>query len=351
MGNITAYYNFGPLLSRNGTYNFCIGGRGLGKSYGAKEKAINDAIKTGLKDGFENCDQFIYLRRYKEELQMSKDTFFADILGKFPDWDFRSQGYEGQISPVADRDVKNRVWKTIGYFIPLSVAQKYKSVAFPRVRLIIFDEFIIEKGVTRYLPNEAIAFNNFYSTVDRWKDKTRAIFLANSVVITNPYFIFYKIDPAKADKGGFVKLHDGFVICHFPNSAEFQNEAYQTQFGRFIKDTDYAEYAIGNQFSDAHTSLIGSKNSRARYLFTLEGSGGGTFSVWYDMMRNEYYCQDKRPKQETMFTLDSERMSEDKTLMTFSDKPLAMLRTAFKHARVAFNSPQTRNAFLEIFTR
>src|SRR5437868_2634218 len=178
MSKITKYYDYAALFSRNGTYNICVGGRGLGKTYGAQKKAIRDAITSGLKDGFDKCDQFIYLRRYKEELQMSRDTFFAAVGEEFPAWDFKAEGFEAKISPAADRDIKKRVWKTIGFFIPLSVAQKYKSVAFPRVKLIIFDEFIIEKGVTHYLPNEAIAFNNFFSTVDRYKDKTRVLFLA-----------------------------------------------------------------------------------------------------------------------------------------------------------------------------
>jgi hypothetical protein len=349
-----SYYSFAKILSYNATYNFVPGGRGIGKTYGAKDKGIADAIKSGIANGFDNCDQFIYLRRYKEELQMSADTFFADIAHKFPDWDFRRVGFEAQISPAGDREVKRRVWKTIGYFVALSVAQKFKSVAFPRVKLIIYDEFIIEKGVTHYLPNEAIAFNNFYSTVDRWKDKTRVIFIANSVAITNPFFIHYKIDPALADKNGFLKVNvgesKGFLICHFPDSSQFASEVYQTKFGKFIEGTEYADYAVGNQFADANDALIGDKRYQARYLFTLD-TFGVSFSVWYDMMKDKYHCQEKRPKEEIIYTLNKERMSEEKTLMTFSDRPLGMLRNAFNQARVTFDKPQTRNAFFEIYKR
>lgn len=355
VSKISAYYNFAEVLSYNASYNFIIGARGLGKTYGAEKDAINDAIKTGIKDGFDNCDQFIYLRRYKEELQMSRDTFFAAVGVEFPDWDFKINGFEAQISPIGDRDKKRRVWKTIGFFIALSVAQKYKSVAFPRVKKIIYDEFIIEKGVTHYLPNEAVAFNNFFSTVDRYKDKTRVLFLANSVVITNPYFIHYDIDPSKANAKGFLrknKLRDGrhFLICHFPDSELFRNEVYDTDFGQFIEDSEYADYAVGNKFADAHTGLVNPKTYKARYIFTIEANSG-KFSVWYDINTNKYHCESKLPKVQDIVVLNPERMSDDKRLMTWSDKGLSMLRGAYNHARVNFDKPQTRNAFLEIFKR
>jgi hypothetical protein len=343
LGKITKYYSFAKLDSYNARYNMAVGGRGIGKTYGKKVKAVRDAIRRG--------EQFIYVRRYREELQLAKETFFSDFQHVFEDWDFRTQGRTAQMSPASQRDKKKREWKTIGFFVALSQAQSYKSVNFELVKTIIFDEFIIEKSATHYLPNEAIIFNNFFSTVDRYKDKTRVYFLANSVAVTNPYFIYYKIEPGQADNNGFLKIDtDGFMICHFIDSKEFENEVYKTQFGKFIQGTEYADYAVGNQFGDNHTSLIDEKTSRARYMFTLE-TASGVFSVWYDMVADKYFCQDKRPKDETIVTLEPERMSEKKTLMTFADKPLAMLRTAFRHDRVRFDRAPTRNAFLEIFKR
>ena len=348
------YYNYDKLLSYNATYNICVGGRGLGKTYGAKRKVLRNAINTlNLSTGY--CDQFIYLRRYKTEIKLSKDTFFADIWHEFPDWDFRTVGYEAQIAPIATREIKGRKWIVIGYFLPLATSQQYKGVAFPRVKTIIFDEFIIETGVIRYLPNETVVFNNFYSTVDRYKDKTRVYFLANSVSITNPYFVDWDINPRTSDKNGIVKAYKNpesethFIVAHFVESKEFNSQAYETVFGRFIQGTSYAEYAVENQFSDNHENLIKPKGTNAEYKYTVE-TKLSTFSVWYDLYTREWYCLEKRPRgDETIFTMVPGLMDTYKTLVVWRDKPLAMLRNAFKNGVMSFDKPATRNSFLEIF--
>lgn len=333
------YYNFDTIYSRNGVYNFIVGERGNGKTFGAKDKAIVANIKRN--------DQFIYLRRFKSELQAAKQTFFADIEHKFPDWDFRVNGNEAQRAPVETRDEAKRKWTTMGFFLALSVAQTQKSVSFIKVKTIIFDEFIIEKGSTHYLPNEHIAFNNFFLTVDRYKEKTRVFFLANSVSIMNPYFMEFNIKPTSE----WVIKDEGFIVVHFIKPGEFANQVLKTRFGRFIEGTEYAEYAVANQFADNHEMMIATKPSSAKYNFSIE-TKNGTFSVWYDSKGELYYVQKQLPKgTNRMLTLVPEKMGEGKILVTFSDKVLSQMRTAFRQDKMRFDNPQGRNAMTEIFKR
>lgn len=333
------YYSFDKIYSFNATYMFVNGGRGLGKTYGAKRKAIRAAIDKG--------EEFIYLRRYKSEMS-ARNTFFADIAHEFPDYDFRVDGIKAEYSPATYRDEKKRPWTVMGYFAALSVGQTMKGMSFPKVTLIIYDEYIIEKGALHYLPDESNVFNNFYSTVDRWKDKTRVLFLANSVSIMNPYFTAYAIRPDKGEE--FQKLYNGFIAVHFADSSEFASSVYQTKFGQFIKGTSYADYSVGNDFSDANDKLLDFKDEQARYAYTLE-TPQGAFSVWVNSISGKWYVQAKRPRKEVLYVSEAYMMEEGKILMQNTDKLMQYLRSAFKRGMMYFDTPTTRNLFVDMSQR
>ena len=61
------YLDYNKICSYNAMVNMIIGGRGIGKSYGAKKMVMKNFLKRG--------EEFIYLRRYKQELQKTSRTF------------------------------------------------------------------------------------------------------------------------------------------------------------------------------------------------------------------------------------------------------------------------------------
>jgi hypothetical protein len=340
------YYNFDKVMSYNATIMIVSGGRGIGKTYGAKEKVIDKALRSF--ESHDAIDQFIYLRRYKDEIKKTRPNFFKDIEHEYPNYDFRIEGITAQFAPANTRDEKKRPWYVMGYFIALSTAANERGVAYPMVKTIIFDEFIMEKSATVYLPNEASVFLNFYSTVDRWKDKTRVFMLSNAVSIHNPYFLEWDIKPDQVQE--FTRYGNGFVVTHFPEAKDFQSSVYKTKFGQFIKDTEFATFAVANQFSDNNDHLIKVKDKKAAYSYTLEAKSG-TFSVWINDIEGFVYAQSKLPGKQRMFTLDPEKMDEGKRLLTYTDKQLQVLRAAFNTGMMYFDSARTRNSLLEIFKR
>lgn len=339
------WYNYARVLSFNSVWNMVCGGRGLGKTFGAKKIAINKAIKHG--------EQFIYLRRYKPDITHAKEEFWNDIEHLWPEFDFRTNGWKAQMSPVAAREDKKRQWTNIGYFIPLSSAQSYKSVPFPLVTTIVYDEFILEKAGQQYLPDEATIFQNFYNTVDRYQDKTRVFFLANSVSIANPYFVKWKIKPDENtdEFKRYGQLRDGryFLVAHFPDAAEFQQSVYQTAFGQWIEGTEYGEYAVGNDFADNHDALIERKDPDAKYAFSLHTTSG-KFAVWWNSRTDKFYTRGVQPRG-TLFwyTNDVRYVTEDVSYLARSDRPLEMLRRAFHRGMVFFDEPSTRQSMLDVF--
>lgn len=331
------YYDPQPLRTRNAVFNAVCGARGLGKTYGFKKQAINDFLKKRK--------QFIMLRRYDTELDTRRSAF-NDIVHEFPNYDFEVVGYTGFISHVKHRDDKKRVWQELCFFVSLSTAQSKKSTPYPNVHTIIFDEFIIENEArTGYLKNEVTAFINFYSTVDRYQDRVKVYFLANSVAITNPYFIAWGIRPKEGQE--FITKQDGFICFQFPDGKAFSASIYKTRFGQFIKGTEYADYAVENVFGDNHDMLLALKDSRATYQFTLE-TKGGVLVVWYSHRNGYYYAQEKRPKQEKIYTTMPNKMSDEKLLLLANEPLMQIVKTAIRKGRMFFDTPKTRNTALGI---
>lgn len=326
------WYSYEPVLSRGGFYNFIVGGRGVGKTYGAKRLAI----KAYLRDG----SQFIYIRRRVAELD-KRASFFADIKHEFPDYAFRVEGLEGQI--CRDPKAAKKTWETICYFEALSTSHKRKSTPYPKVKFIIYDEFVIDKANTQYLKNEFTMFNDFYNTVDRFQDRVKVFFLGNAVTIDNPYFLELGIRPIQE----FSKSHDGYVVVNIVDSKEYANEVMNSKFGRFIASTSYADYAVGNEFHDNHNKLIEDKPGTARYTFTIETPSGG-FSIWHDAKTSKIYCHRSRPKLENIGVMTPQQMREGVVLLGRGDDLVKGVVNAYRRDRVRFDRPQTRNRFQEM---
>lgn len=329
------FYDFAPILTRNGLWNMVIGGRGIGKSYGFKKLMVRDALRNGV--------EFIYMRRYREELNLAASTFFDDLQAnnEFPDYEFEYKGGKFWARP-AGSDEKMKV---IGHAVPLSIAHQYKSVAFPLVKWMMYDEFIQEKG-NAYLPQEVNKLHGFYNTVDRYDGRVRLMMLANSISIMAPHLTYFDIVPEEGR--AWYKADEGFLIAHFPDDAQFRNAVLDTRYGRMISKRDIGAMAIGNVFSDNGDHFIARKSARAKYLYTLETSKGA-FSVWYDVQEGQLFAQAKRPKGELVLTMHPENVRPGVILVFTSDPRIVRLKEFFKRGLMSFDKAPTRNKLLEIF--
>lgn len=282
------WYDVNKTLSHNCLLNFVVGPRGVGKTYSCKRRVIKKFLKTGA--------QFVYLRRYKTELEPSEiEKFFDDIMVEFQDIQFGVEGgrffIDGHLS---------------GYAIPLSKAAQYKSVPFPMVETIIFDEFIIDQGMIRYLPNEVVTFNEMYSTIARLRD-VPVLFLSNAITFTNPYFLFYDL---KLQQGQKI-LKKGDILLELVDSPEYTRMASETRFGRIIANTDYGKYALKNQFLRDNETFVEKMPAAGTSLFNLK-IGGQIFTVYSVIGTSLWYVSediDPTCKRNISFDVDSHDVS------------------------------------------
>ena len=326
-----SWYSYNKVLSYGAAINMVMGARGLGKTYGAKKFALKNAVNKH--------EKFIYLRRYNTELKQIS-TFFDDIQHEFPGHEFKLQGRTAVCRVIGDKK-----WQEIGYFLALSTAGNVKSVPFPDVTTILFDEFIIETGMSRYLPDEVTKFLDFYSTVDRYQDNTRVLMMSNSVSIMNPYFAQWRIMPGDHE---IQRFGEGFICAHFVDSEQFAKEIANTRFGKFIlkHDSRYAEYAVNNEFRDNDDRLVCRKTGEARYKYTIR-CDAGSFSVWEAI--HAVFIQRRRPKSnEVLYTLTDDVREGEIGLVT-SDYMVRWLRAQYRRGRCFFDSAASRNSFQELF--
>lgn len=316
------------LLSRNKLFNFVIGNRGGGKSFGAKVLAVNNYIK--------NKKQFVYIRRYGTELETIQN-YFSDVVkeGYFKGHDF---------------EAKNGCFymdgNCIGYYIQLSTSSKNKSTSYPDVSLIIYDEFIIDKGTYRYLKDEVTVFLDLYETIARPGSKqfdVRVLFISNAISAINPYFVYFGILPRTGQK--FINKKECCVEMY--KNEQFVDVKRNTKFGRLIEGTKYGNYNIENEFLRDNDNFIEKLTGKAICWYELIYMNV-RYSVWYGQETGYVYITDlKAPQSVQKYSLTTEDYMPNMLLLTSKQNSFKRLKEAYEYGQVRFTSLKCKSAFLE----
>lgn len=267
------YYDGNRTLTHNCLFNFVVGSRTAGKTFWFKKWAIEDFLKNEM--------QFVYVRRYAKEIKKSKPKFFDDIRFMFPDHELKVKGDEFLIDD-----------KVAGYCIILSTAKIEKSVPYPFVNKICLDEFLIEKGHYKYLPDEVGSFLNLYETIARPGSEhcdVITFFMANAITWTNPYFLYFNVkQPTKVDKNGKAIWKKDEILLELSADERLIEAKEKTRFGSIIKGTPYGDYSINNKFLLDDNTFIERKSPNAKYYFTFRYKEN-SYGVWIDMVEGKMW--------------------------------------------------------------
>ena len=284
------FWDIGRTLTYNALFNFIVGNRGGGKSYGAKKRCIDNFIKRK--------EQFGYIRRYKDDLKKPMQQFFDDIAWEYPDYEFKIDGDKFLIRlKPANENEKWTKEDIAGYGFELSTANNKKSISYPDITTLVFDEFLLDKGFQRYLPNEVQAFLNLYETVARpgtQHPRVVVFFLANAISITNPYFLYFNLKmPSMIDKNNkYIWKHPKKpILVEDVRNEKFIDKKRNTEFGSIIEGTEYADYSIENKFLLDDDSFIEKKSPNARYYFTFVYNNKN-FGVWVNFTEGKIWVSE-----------------------------------------------------------
>lgn len=327
--DMSMWWDISKSQGYNCLFNFIIGNRGGGKTYGVKKWGIDSFLKTGK--------QFIYLRRYNTEVENVKDKFFDDISKNYPDVKFEVKGNTFYIND-----------EIAGWIFALSTAKILKSNSFPNVNKIFFDEFIIDKGNYRYLRDEVYNFLEFYETVARMRDDVKVYFLSNAITITNPYFTYFKIHPPKNKT--IARVRDDILI-EMVNNEEYIKAKKQTRFGKLIEGTQYGRYSIDNVFLRDNDEFVVKKLPPKLSQAFLIKWNGKLYGGWYGEDGVLYMSYKHNPNTNQILAFTTDDHEENTLLMRSNSYLVQMLRKGFAHNLIRFDSISVKNELLPLLER
>lgn len=316
------YWDIHPSLSYNALFNFIVGNRGAGKTFGAKKHVINRFLKAD--------EEFIYLRRFKEEVTSRLcANFFTDIQGEFPEHDLTVVMKDFFIDG-----------KHAGYALPLSTSKILKGIPYPNVRTIIFDEFIMDVGSYRYLPDEVTMFLEFFETVARMRDNVRVYFLSNALTVTNPYFLYFDLQMPPEGKIAF----KNDILIENVCKSDYIEAKVSTRFGKMTEGTAYGNYAVKNQFLRDNYDFIEKKSGRCTPLFSVR-IDSFEFCVWHGIDQGLLYVSSDIPQQLRVFTLTkADHTPNDVLIGSLRSQPVFnVFLSQFFEGNVRFESMNLKN--------
>lgn len=180
------FWDIRPIKKIPAQYRIIYGERSNGKSYGVLLDGIKDYITTGA--------QFAYIRRWPDDIKTRKmQQLFEAILrnGEILKWSngkwngikykygkFYLIATDGEGTVVEDET-------PFAFTFAISAMEHDKSIAYPGIKRIVFDEFISRVA---YIPDEFPMFMNILSTLIRERDDVEIWMLGNTVSKDCPYF-------------------------------------------------------------------------------------------------------------------------------------------------------------------
>lgn len=236
------YANVRGIAELGLPFNFLVGGRGTGKTYGALLYAIEDNIPN------------IFMRRTQTQVDMIMLPEYSP---------YKTLADDLELEVVTKKLTKNSSVVLIdeqefSTILALSTVSNIRGFDASDKQLLIYDEFIPEPH-ERAIKQEGGAFKHAYETINRnrelkGKNPVQVLALANANDIANPIFIEFGLVTVaeKMKRRGQMEMIDrrkGIGIFFFDDS-RISKQKEQTALYRANPDSEFNKLALGNDFSN-----------------------------------------------------------------------------------------------------
>lgn len=355
------YYNLSNILKYKADYNVIIGERSNGKTYALLEKAVKDFC-----DGMERNQiiQTAYIRRWNDDIIGKRiENLFNSIVSNGLISKYSKNKYDRVIfvkgcfymaREATDDEIKaTRYRKSVVadktpfcYVFSLSTNEHIKSLSYPYIKNIIFDEFLTRM---MYLPNEFVVFMNLLSTLIRDRDNIQIFMLGNTVNKESIYFSEMGISNIDKQKQGTIDLYEfgndlliAVEYCDNVNKSKKSNKYFAFDNPRLQMITSGKwELAIYNHLP------IGYKIEKKDIAFTFTFSHNNKLATGNVIIKdNDYFLFIHRkttPYKDGLIygDIDSVDYLHKSDFITCKDKISVKILQLFKMRKVYYDSNET----------
>ena len=283
----SGYLDIREILKQGLPFNFIIGNRACGKTYGALETAVTDGIT------------FLFMRRTQAQADIINKPEFSPFkvlnvdkgwtvgtssITKYNSGFYHMEEQDGKLTPVSG---------PIGYTAALSTFSNVRGFDGSDIKLLIYDEFIPEKH-ERPIKGEATAFFNTYETINRNRELTgipplQCLCLANANDLANPIFLELNLvrrcEKMRASgQEVYIDRKRGIGLFILHDSPIAKKKA-QTALYKMVGDGQFAQMSLSNDFSMEERSRIQSRKITEYKPVVMIGE----ITIFRHKSRREYY--------------------------------------------------------------
>lgn len=328
------YLDIAKILSHGLPFNFIVGGRATGKTYGA------------LKYAYESHTRFILMRRTQAQTDLINKPEFNPYKAINTDLGSDIQiksisKYNSRIfEPAGDND------NLLGYTCALSTISNMRGFDASDCKLLIYDEFIPERH-ERPIKGEGAAFLNAYESINRNRElkgelPLQVLGLANAFNIANPIFLELglvgRAEKMKASGQELFIDRDRGILMVLLQKSKISKAKADTALYR-LSSGSYNDMALSNDFIYNNSDSIKAQALKEYKLLCTVGE----ISIYRHKSKREYYVSEHRSGTAPQYK------SDEVGIMRYRRKHGLILAPAYVNNRVLFENILTKTLF-ELYT-
>lgn len=283
------FYSYDEIDKTNANYRVIYGERSNGKTFGY-------IVSHGFDNWYYKGEQFFYVRRTDEEIRPAKlnELWGDDALdyintlckSKYPDYiGFYIEAIRNKFYLKGRLDGKKaEVIDIIGHYCCLTKAHTLKSVQFPLVTTMAYDEFLYSVSTGVYISDELNRLINLVSTIKRRRTNFVVYLLGNTVNRNSELLADMGINPRNINQGEIKvfsfksknefgeKLEntvavehtrhyesstesESFFVFGSPREMMIRNGSWETDEYNTFNETRFYNDTIGRAFKLIHSNI------------------------------------------------------------------------------------------------